>query len=267
MARKKSSSEHHADERWLITYADVLTLLFVLFMVLFSMSVVNTSKFEKLRDSLAGSFSAGIFDGGKSAMDQGATQSQAAPVNQQATAVRPNFTPNFGVNLTNSTPEAALENARLERAKKIIDREAKLAGVSNQVKATIDEQGLTVRLRTDPTLFQSGSATLGPEAEKLLDPVSRAIRKLPNTIEVDGHTDSDPISTSAFPDNWALGSARAVVVRRAIAQRGVTQARRVKSFADTQPLVENDTPDHKAQNRRVEIVVIRNNAVNTTTTP
>lgn len=267
MAGKKSKhdAEHHADERWLITYADVLTLLFVLFMVLFSMSVVNTSKFEKLRDSLAGSFSAGIFDGGKAAMDQGATQSSAAPVNQQASTIRPNFTPNFGVNLTNSTPQAALENAQLEKAKKAIDREAARAGVSDQVKTTIDERGLTIRLRTDPMLFASGSAQMGQGAETIVVPVSRALVKLPNRVVVDGHTDTDPIHTTQYPNNFFLGGARACTVMGALVAHGVTQAQECNSFGATRPVVDNETVEHKAQNRRVEILVVRNNPVGTAT--
>ncbi len=259
MARKKKHEEH-ADERWLITYADVLTLLFVLFMVMFSMSVVNQGKFDKLKESLSKSFSGGIMEGSSSPIDQGGADAAASPAaDNMSMAIDANITPAFGVNLANSSPEAALESEQLKEAKKAIDKATKQAHVSSSVRTSIDERGLTIRLRTEPFLFASGSAALDPHAQLLLAPVSKAVRGLVNPVVVEGHTDSDPIRTAQFPDNWFLGASRACAVRQALASRGVSRARQCVTRGDSQPVANNDTAEHKAQNRRVEILVLRIN--------
>lgn len=261
MARKKKHEEH-ADERWLITYADVLTLLFVLFMVMFSMSVVNQGKFDRLKESLSKSFSGGIMEGSTSPIDQGGADAAASPAaDNMSMAIDANITPAFGVNLANSSPEAALEDKQLKEAKKAIDQAAKQAHVSTSVNTSIDEKGLTIRLRTEPFLFASGSAALDPRAQLLLTPVSKAVRGLVNPVVIEGHTDSDPIATARFPDNFELGAGRACAVRRALVARGVSRAEECRSEGDAKPLANNDTPENKAKNRRVEILVLR---INTT---
>lgn len=267
MARKKKHEEH-ADERWLITYADVLTLLFVLFMVMFSMSVVNQGKWDQLKDSLSKSFSGGIFEGASSPIDQGgAAQSAAVSADSMTMQIEANISPAFGVSLVNSTPEAALENKQLEKAKETVDAEIKSAGAEQSVSTSIDERGLTIRLRTEPFLFASGSAQLDPRAVTLLDPVAHAVKGLVNPVVIEGHTDSDPIHTAQFADNFFLGGARACAVRQALNARGVVHAQQCLSRGATRPLVPNTTATNKARNRRVEILVLRMNPVGTTSTP
>lgn len=258
MSRRKQHHEEHQDERWLITYADMLTLMFVLFMVLFSISVVNTGKFEQLKESLSKAFSSGLFSGGESVVEQGAADNASPVAASPASSVDPQIPTALGINLANAPAAAGLESRQLEDAKEAVEDAARRAGISQQVSATVDERGLQVRLRTEPFLFDSGSATLRPQAARVLAPLAVTIGRLPNPVVVEGHTDSRPIHTAQFPSNWWLGGGRACAVLEVLARRGIPAARMsCASRGDTQPVEPNDTEAHRAANRRVEILVLR----------
>lgn len=268
--KKKQHHEEHPDERWLITYADVLTLMFVLFMVLFSISVVNTGKFEQLKESLSEAFSPGIFPGGESVLEQGSEEAASPIVQTPPGVVAPTIATPLGVSLNDggSTAEG-LESAQLADAKSTIDEKVSKAGLSEQISTKVDERGLTIRLRTDPFLFGSGSAAIRPEARRLLLPVASAVKGLPNPVQIEGHTDSRPIRTAQFPSNWWLGGGRACAVLEALGSGGVPQTRMTcTSRAATVPVADNGTEAGRAQNRRVEILVVRvQGSDGTTTTP
>jgi chemotaxis protein MotB len=263
MARRARKPMQHQDERWLITYADVLTLLFVLFMVLFAISEVNDGKYNVLRESLSKSFSGGIITGGQSVISEGGGTPNATPVvSTPPGIVGPAIPGPLGITLQTASVDQALENSQLERAKELIEAEAKRAGVASKISATIDEDGLKVRLNADPFLFDSGSATLRPGNGRLMGVIARAVRRLPNPIDVQGHTDNQPISTSQILDNWDLSSDRSRAVLKALIGRGVVDTRtRSIGYADTRPIAPNDSTAGRAKNRRVVILVRRLNGV------
>ncbi len=268
MAGRPRKGIKHQDERWLITYADVLTLLFVLFMVLFSISVVNDGKFRVLRESLSQSFSGGIIEGGQSVIsDGGGTPSVSPVVDTPPGVVAPAIPGPLGITLQTASAEQALENSQLERAKAVIEAEATRAGVASKISATIDENGLSVRLNADPFLFDSGSATLRPGNGKLLAVIARAVRGLPNPIDIQGHTDNRPISTGQIIDNLDLSTDRSNAVLRALVAGRVVRTRtRAIGYAETRPIAPNDTFAGRANNRRVVILVRRLNGTPTPST-
>ncbi len=245
------------DERWLITYADVLTLMFVLFMVLFSISVVNTSKFEALKETLQQAFSSGIADGGDSVLTQMARQAGVEAPDVSST-VAPANPSTGGPSAGQVSAAAALETRQLEAAKRAIDTAVERAGMKANVTTSIDQRGLHVRLATDGVLFDSGSAALRPEGERLLVPIAGALRRLPNPVRVEGHTDSNPISTAVYASNWELSGGRAAaVVRRLEAGRVAGGRLEVSGFGQTRPISTNDTAAGRAANRRVDVLVQR----------
>lgn len=254
--RKKGHDDEHPDERWLITYADLLTLMFVLFMVLFSMSVVNTGKFDALKEALQDSLSGGVTDGGAGVMSQvSATPGLEATAGTMVAPVLP--TAGSGADAATQSAQA-LENAQLEAAKRAIDAAVADAGLTASVSSRIDQRGLWVRLQTDGVLFDSGSAALRAEGERLLTPVSATLRRLPNPVRVEGHTDSVPIATSIFPSNWELSGARAAAVVRKLERGGLPGSRlEVSGFGESQPISTNDTAAGRAANRRVDVLVKR----------
>jgi chemotaxis protein MotB len=255
---RKAHHEEHPDERWLITYADLLTLMFVLFMVLFSVASVNTTKFELLKKSLSEAFSLTNFGGGGAAVLPEKSSSQASPVASGFPTIAPTTSPQASSTLLDSTPAQAMESAQLDEAKRRIDAAATRAGLDGAIRTQVDRRGLAVRLMTDDVLFESGTATLSGAAPALLDPIAAALRGLPNPIRVEGHTDARPIATAAFPSNWELSGGRAGAVVRHLAGRGVPQGRiEMVGYADTRPVGPNDTDSGRRQNRRVDVLVER----------
>jgi chemotaxis protein MotB len=280
-------AEHENDERWLLTYADMITLLMALFMVLFSISSVNISKYQTLQQSLKAAFSGSILPGGRSIMQSG---SQSTTAHTPATAEIPSLVPLNPVAAAKANPsiasskanqssaslnskqlEAALnsmsaalrEQASLASLKQKLDAYAKEHGLSHDVQTVIDRRGLVVRVLTDQLLFASGQATLQPAGFPLLNEVAQLLNvDKSHPITVEGHTDNIPISSSQYPSNWELSTDRATTVVRYLIAKGVNRGRLgAVGYADLHPLASNATAAGRAKNRRVEIVLQRINPV------
>ena len=257
MARKKRRHEEHPDERWLITYADVLTLMFVLFMVLFSISVVNTAKFDMLKQTLQDAFNSGLAQGGESVLESN-PGAPAPAVSTELGQIAPQVPSLQGLGPTDATPEQALESGQLEAARKAIDAKLDTAGVGGRVSTSVNERGLAIRLETDGVLFTPGSAALQPAGARIIAPIAASLKALPNPVRVEGHTDSTPIATGQFPSNWELSGARAAAVVRTMIGEGIPGGRlQASGFADTKPVGDNGSAAGRAMNRRVEILVLR----------
>src|SRR5580700_1200369 len=275
--RRGGAVEHENEERWLLTYADMLTLLFALFMVLFSISSVNISKYQVLQQSLKAAFSGSILPGGRAILSSG---SESTSAHTPATAEVPSIVPlvptptsrsSSSTGSANTAAAKPMTSAQLQAAlssmsasiaeqqnfaqlKAKLDAYAKAHGFGNKVQSVIERRGLVVRVLTDNLLFVSGSATLQPGADQLLAEVAQLLNLDPtHPITVEGHTDNQPIATAQFPSNWELSTARATNVVRFLIGRGVSAYRH--------PIASNATAAGRAQNRRVEIVLMRLNPV------
>jgi chemotaxis protein MotB len=289
--RRGGAVEHENEERWLLTYADMLTLLFALFMVLFSISSVNISKYQVLQQSLKSAFSGSILPGGRAILSSG---SESTSAHTPATAEVPSIVPlvptptsrssssTGSASSTSSSSLAAkpLTSAELQAAlnsmsasvseqdtfvalKAKMDAYAKAHGFGDKVQTIIERRGLVVRVLTDNLLFASGSATLQSGADQLLDEVAQLLNLDPShPITVEGHTDNQPIATAQFPSNWELSTTRATNVVRFLISRGVIASRLgAVGYADLHPIASNATAAGRAKNRRVEIVLMRLNPV------
>jgi chemotaxis protein MotB len=284
--RRGGAVEHENEERWLLTYADMLTLLFALFMVLFSISSVNISKYQVLQQSLKAAFSGSILPGGRAILSSG---SESTSAHTPATAEVPSIVPlvptptsrsSSSTGSANTAAAKAMTSAQLQAAlssmsasiaeqqnfaqlKAKLDAYAKAHGFGNKVQSVIERRGLVVRVLTDNLLFVSGSATLQPGADQLLAEVAQLLNLDPtHPITVEGHTDNQPIATAQFPSNWELSTARATNVVRFLIGRGVNRYRLgAVGYADLHPIASNATAAGRAQNRRVEIVLMRLNPV------
>jgi chemotaxis protein MotB len=252
--RRRAHQDEPHDERWLLTYADMITLLMALFMVLFSISSVNTSKFESLQRSLQDAFSGKILPGGQSVAQAGAqSNTPEIRVSSPVTSLREATAEAQG-----QAQSAREEERDLEALKAAIDAWAAGHGLARKVESRIDARGLTVRLLTDDLLFGSGRADLQPRAAPLMRRLGQLLRtEGTHPIAVEGHTDSVPVS-GAYPSNWELSTARASAVVRALAREHVSPVRMSAtghSFYD--PITTNATEGGRSQNRRVEILVPR----------
>ena len=291
--RRGGAVEHENEERWLLTYADMLTLLFALFMVLFSISSVNISKYQVLQQSLKAAFSGSVLPGGRAILQSG---SESTSAHTPATAEVPSIVPlvptptsrsssstgsaNSSTTSSASTSAKPMTSAQLqaalnsmsasvseqdtfEKLKAQMDAYAKAHGFGDKVQTIVERRGLVVRVLTDNLLFDSGSATLQPGADQLLEEVAQLLNlDESHPITVEGHTDNQPISNAQFPSNWELSTTRATNVVRFLISRGVSAYRLgAVGYADLHPIASNATAAGRGENRRVEIVLMRLNPV------
>jgi chemotaxis protein MotB len=259
------AAEHdEGAERWLLTYADMITLLLALFIVLWSMSSVNISKFSELKASLHQAFAGKIVNGSTSILAGGPAPLQ--PLGTPVPTIRPTPTPAITPNVSAAIKSqivstlARQDVENLARIKQAIDRYARAHGLASRIETSVDERGLVVRVLTDQLLFDPGRAALKPGANELLDQVASLVTMngLENPVRVEGNTDATPISTPRFRSNWELSAARASAVLDFLLARGV-QPRRLSlaGYADQRPIASNATSSGRGRNRRVDIVILR----------
>lgn len=246
--RHTHEEEHENHERWLITYADMITLLMVLFIVLFSIGQTDLKKFEQLKAGLSKSF------GGRDvAIAGGGGLLDAAPApNLEAVALE-------ALREKEQQQEAAQhEHDELVQTRNRLEAALDANGLGATVQFRLEPRGLVVAVVTDRVLFDLGSAALRPEGRAVLGELAPVLASLPNQLVIEGHTDDRPINGGPFASNWELSTARATsVLRYLVEAHGVAPARlSAAGYADQRPLHPNDSDTHRAQNRRVEIVVV-----------
>lgn len=248
MPRKKPAEEHENHERWLVSYADFITLLFAFFVVMYAISSINEGKYRVLSDSLVSAF-------------------QQPPSSQKLIEMNtkyPEMLEGTGrpVGKTVVQPpggETQEQKAAAEKMKKVaknvLDAMQPLIR-TGQVQVTQSPRGVTVEINAS-TLFNSGDAVLQPKSIDTLSAVARVLATTDNPIQVEGHTDNVPIYSPAFPSNWELSSARAGSVVRLFAEMGVPGGRMVAiGYADNRPLDANTTPEGRMRNRRVNVLIL-----------
>jgi chemotaxis protein MotB len=258
---------HENEERWLLTYADMITLLLALFVVLFSISSVNISKFKTLQQSLRDAFAGRVANGGQAILE--AADSATARTPQSAIPRIVPTIPQLGGRPQSHQARQSLaarrEQDEFKQLKRQLDAFAAAHGFADRVQTVVARRGLVVRLLTDDILFASGEATLQPAGSPLLAEVGSLLNvDQAHPILVEGHTDDVPIATSRYASNWELSTARATEVVRFLIGRGVATRRfGAAGYADLHPLASNATAAGRARNRRVEVVLQRLHALPT----
>lgn len=241
MSRKKHHKGHHEehmDESWLIPYADILTLLLALFIVLFASAQVDQKKFDQLAAALNTAFSGSpsLFEKNTAVVDNA---SQASQSREQA---------------------YLQETVQLLEIKKEIDRYIQQNNMTGDLQTVLTEDGLMIRIK-DSALFASGSAQLLPDSKPFADEIAKMLATLPQRVVVSGHTDNVPINTREFPSNWELSSTRAINFMKFLLAEGNLKAERFSAigYGEYRPIAPNDGSESRQKNRRVEILIMRNN--------
>ncbi len=234
---KKKHEEHENHERWLVSYADFITLLFAFFVVMYSVSSVNEGKYRTVSESIK------------------------AALNPVASAPGSRIPFNIGnakPKLINPDLAPATEPAirRIRGILKQIQPDLKLD--MQDVKVIEHGNGTIVISLPEWILFKSGEATVRPEAIGFLKALAEVLTEMNRQVRVLGHTDNVPIRTAQFPSNWELSASRAVMVVRIFTELHGVPAQHLSAtgFADSRPVTANDTPEGRAKNRRVEIMVL-----------
>ncbi len=258
MSRKHKHAAHdeHPDERWLLTYADMITLLMALFIVMFSISNVNKGKFNELSKSLNSAFNGPpVMSGGEAIKETGAESGVSTPF---AAPPRPSLQEAFAPQSSGQASSAQEEQSDLKRLEQMIQAAAAKAGLRDKVQTEVSADGLTVRLKTDGLLFDSGSAAIKPAARPLINDLARLLRADGrHAVNVSGHTDTQPVS-GQYPSNWELSTARASAVVRELIADKVSPARLTatgRAYYD--PISTNASSAGRASNRRVELFLPR----------
>ncbi|WP_433199924.1 flagellar motor protein MotB [Dactylosporangium sp. CS-047395] len=261
--------EHENHERWLVSYADMMTLLMVLFIVLFAISQVDQKKFAELKNGLAVGFGnpSVAFEGGEASLMESSDSNSPMDLSSgiggttsDATAVQDAVQAKERASASKRQQAAADEVKNYDKIKEQIDAELAKQGLADQVKYSVDERGLVVTIVTTGIVFDGNEANLLAAGKKIVDGVGPAIAALPNKIEVDGHTNQLSGGTGNYPSGWELSSARAsAVVRMLHTDAGIADNRlQAAGFADTKPLYPSTDPRAETLNRRVEVIVLSN---------
>jgi chemotaxis protein MotB len=247
LARKKHAPVHENHERWLVSYADFITLLFAFFVVMFASSQTDKAKAQLVSDSVKealekGGVTAAVHEilggtvderGKGNAMMKGPGGSEPKNVRQEQVIAE--LVPSMTY-LTHALEEDIRDG---------------------KIEVHLEPRGLVVSLR-QATFFPSGADNLDPATFDSLDKIAETIRKLPNSVRLEGHTDSQPIHTARFRSNWELSAARSIAMLELLSSRYNIPRERlaIAGYADTMPIDSNDTQEGRAHNRRVDVVIL-----------
>ena len=244
MVRRRRHDRRHSDEvdnheRWLVSYADFITLLFAFFVVMYALSTVNEGKYRILSDSMASAFRNAPIN---AASDRPIVVMPPIPAAQKAAA---------------KSPDAVKQKQREKMRNVAKDILSVMAPLIEQGKVRVLEtsRGVTIEIN-DSILFSPGQALLHPALVKAMRAIAEVLAPTDFPITIEGHTDNVPINTPQFPSNWELSAVRATTVLRLFADSGVAGERLTAiGYADTRPVEPNVLADGRARNRRVTILI------------
>ncbi|NLA57317.1 MAG: OmpA family protein [Firmicutes bacterium] len=229
---RRRREEQNGNAPWLTTYGDMVTLLLTFFVLLYSFSTVDAQKFQSLMIALQGAL--GVLPGGQT------VSVVPTPISSEIPSI----------------PREELDQIRAiyEQMQSFVA----MGELSGTVDLVLEERGLVVRF-AERAFFDLGKADLRPDTLPVLEKVAEVLRPLPNHVRVEGHTDNLPINTPRFPSNWELSTARATsVIRYLIEEQGLDPERlSAAGYGEYRPVDTNDTPEGRARNRRVDLVILR----------
>jgi chemotaxis protein MotB len=247
--RKPPEPENH--ERWLVSYADFITLLFAFFVVMFASTQSDKNKAKDVSDSVRqalehGQFSAAI----STVLGRGKHEAKKAPLSRDATPEKEN---------PNAPPPAPVVAHPPDLAKSLdtLQKGLELDLKTGKLQLRLDPRGLIISLR-EKGFFASGDNVVAPDSLPILAKIAAVVQSLPNPVRLEGHTDAVPIHNSRFHSNWELSTARSIAVLELLRDRfQISQSRMaVAGYAENSPADTNDTEEGRAHNRRVDLVLL-----------
>ena len=250
MAIKRKHPEHENHERWLVSYADFITLMFAFFVVMFASSQTDKAKAKQVSESI------------QRAIDEGTS----VGVRPRVAAVLGGTVDDKGQGNAMAKGPGGAQQARQEAQDVVAELNPSLRALTKELEHEIKDgklvislqlRGLVVTLR-QAAFFPSGTDEVDPKLFPVLDSLARTLQKSASPVRLEGHTDSVPISTPRFRSNWDLSAARAIAVLKVLSERcGIPPERLgVAGYADTLPVDTNETAEGRAHNRRVDLVIM-----------
>lgn len=239
MARKRYEEESDNHERWLVSYADFITLLFAFFVVMYALSSINEGKYRVLSNSLLNAF-------GRVPL---ASNQAEIPPPSPPPSMKPRSRPN---------PALLREREKLTSVARDILKVLAPLVAQGKVRVTQTSRGVNVEINAS-VLFAPGDASLSPESREALKAVAAVLKRDDHAIQVEGHTDSVPIQNTLFPSNWELSAVRASTVVRLFIDGGIDENRLTAvGHGHTRPVGTNDSAEGRLRNRRVSVMILSN---------
>lgn len=239
MARRRKVKEDHENlERWFVSYADFITLLFAFFTVMYALSTVNEQKYKAMSDSLSSAFSSKVSD------------------NEDMTVDVPSYREDPTLGYMTSSFKKAFSGEYKRVQSNLADLEA-----DKKININIERRGVIVSL-LEQGVFSSGEADILPDSLAVIDEIAETLKDLPNQIKIEGHTDNIPIHNDKFASNWELSSARALNILLYIVNNHNMDPTKYSAtgYGEFRPIEQNDTPEGRAKNRRVDIILFNRDA-------
>jgi chemotaxis protein MotB len=270
MGLKKKHEEQENHERWLVSYADFITLLFAFFTTLYAISTVDAEKYGKMVLSMQASFDSPMFDPGSTKLALSAGQGGTRTWDSSHNIVN-----NISVGKKSNMGEATFQTLKdireaatskglvlyeekdLERLKRSVETLLGDEISKGKIRTFMEPRGLIISLG-EGGFFDSGSDQIKPEGRALLDTLATRLVSMGNRVRIEGHTDNVPISNSKFPSNWELSTARAtVIISYLIKKFGLPpELLSAAGYSEYRPTADNETVEGRARNRRVDIVIL-----------
>jgi chemotaxis protein MotB len=252
MALKKEPEKHVNHERWLVSYADFITLLFAVFVVLYAMGQSDKKKVEEVMQSIQASFGMA---------NAGAISPKINVVPSKNISIMPSLKPELSIAPSGRTGhgmgKSRAEEKDFRQIKSSIEAYLIKQGAQNKVSLNITRRGLIVSLK-EAGFFDSGQAHIKPEAYELINTISEVMTQYNNPLRVEGHTDNVPISSAQFPSNWELSTARATNGLKYLLKHFEVDPDKISAtgYAEFRPIADNATTEGRAKNRRVDLVML-----------
>lgn len=256
MGRKKKAEEHENNERWLVSYADFITLLFAFFTTLYAISTVDAQKAGKLQRSVNDSFGTAVFTSGSKTLSLSPGSGSGEGAMDKPHDLVQSIQQKKAVHGRGGSQILSGEKELGKLSKNVAQRLAAEV-IKGMVRMHIEPRGLIISLG-EGGFFDSGCDQIKPEGKIILDQIAESLVSVGNQIRIEGHTDNVPIKNSKFPSNWELSTARATeIVRYFIAQYGFRpELLSSAGYAEYRPAWTNETEEGRSRNRRVDIVVL-----------
>jgi chemotaxis protein MotB len=252
MALKKEPEKHVNHERWLVSYADFITLLFAVFVVLYAMGQSDKKKVEEVMQSIQASFGMA---------NAGAVAPKINVISSKSINIMPTIKPELSIvpagRSSRGQGKARAEEKDFRQIKSSIEAYLVKQGAQNKVSLNITRRGLIVSLK-EAGFFDSGQAHIRPDAYELINTISEVMTQYNNPLRVEGHTDNIPISTSQFPSNWELSTARATNGLKYLIKHFDVDPDKISAtgYAEFRPVADNSTLEGRGKNRRVDLVML-----------
>jgi chemotaxis protein MotB len=273
MVRRRRQEVHVNQERWLISYADFITLLFAFFVVMYSISQVNDSKYRVLSDTFVEAFhkTADAKTDSDSQQHTSPSNDVINPIGMVKTpteqADSEEQKPEINSHVPDTTPVDTQAPAIPDKPVKTSNELAQISDLVTEkftqlihdqmIQVSSNELWLQIELK-DSILFSSGSADTSEQAQKIFDEIAVILKNYSNPVQVEGFTDNIPIKSAKYPTNWELSTARASAIVKYLVSKGVAPERlSAVGYGEYQPVVSNATEQGRAQNRRVAIMIAK----------